>query len=108
MPFVKLNTIEGKEIIPGFKAVFTHTDHMTCAYWTVEEGAVLPEHEHHYEQITNLIEGTFEMTVDGVTKVCEAGEAAVIPAHIVHSGKALTSCRIIDAFYPVREDFNNT
>ena len=107
MPFVQLDSLQEKEIIPGFKAVFTHTDHMTLAYWTVEEGALLPEHDHHYEQITNLMEGTFTMTVDGETRVCKAGEVAVIPAHVVHSGKALTPCKIIDAFYPVREDFKN-
>ncbi len=105
MPFVNLESLEEKEIIPGFKAVFTHTDHMTMAYWTIEKDATLPEHSHHYEQITTIMEGTFEMTIDGETKTCPAGSAAVIPAHLVHGGRAITPCKIIDAFYPVREDF---
>ncbi len=105
MSFVKLQDLEEREIIPGFKAVFTHTDHMTLGYWTVDEGAVLPEHSHHNEQISNITAGQFEMTIEGKTKICNAGDAAVIPPHAVHSGKALTPCKIIDAFYPARNDF---
>lgn len=25
--------------------------------------------------------------------------------HVPHSGRALTDCRVIDVFYPVREDY---
>ncbi len=107
MSFVNLLAMEEKEIIPGFKAVFTHTDHMTQAHWTIEKDAVLPEHSHHHEQISTIMEGTFEMTMDGETQICEAGSAAVIPANLVHGGKAVTACKIIDAFYPVREDFKH-
>jgi hypothetical protein len=29
----------------------------------------------------------------------------VIPANARHSAKALTRCRVMDAFYPLREDY---
>lgn len=105
MPFIDLDQIEAKEIVPGYRAVFVHSDNMTLAYWTVEAGAGLPEHSHPHEQVTNVIEGTFEFTMERQTKRLEPGAVVVIPSNVVHSGKAITDCRILDAFHPVREDY---
>jgi quercetin dioxygenase-like cupin family protein len=57
--------------------------------------------------VTNLLEGRFEMVVGGERMLLEAGQAVVIPSNVPHSGKALTNCRILDVFSPVREDFKN-
>ncbi|HHH50031.1 MAG TPA: cupin domain-containing protein, partial [Saprospiraceae bacterium] len=58
-----------------------------------------------HEQVSNIISGAFEMTVDGVTKVCKAGDIVILPSNVPHSGRALTDCYIIDVFQPVREDY---
>lgn len=105
MPFYDLQDLPEREIVPGYRAVFIHGDHMTLAYWRVDAGAALPEHAHPHEQITNVIEGRFELTVEGETRVLEAGSTAVVPVDAAHAGRALTDCRIIDAFHPVREDY---
>jgi quercetin dioxygenase-like cupin family protein len=78
---------------------------MTVAYWDAEEGALLPEHSHPHEQVTNVVEGRLELIVAGESRVLEQGVAAIIPPHTPHSGVALTQCRIIDVFHPVREDY---
>ena len=105
MPFIDLKGLPVREIAPGYKAVFVHTQNMTLAYWEVDEGAVMPEHAHPHEQVANVLEGRFELMVGGEAKVLEPGSAAVIPSNIPHGGKALSYCRIIDAFHPVREDY---
>jgi quercetin dioxygenase-like cupin family protein len=105
MPFIELSDSMFKEPAPKFKAAFVHSGHMTLAHWIVERGAVLPEHSHVHEQVVNVIEGEFEMNIAGESKVLSRGLVAVIPSNVIHSGKALTECRIIDAFYPVREDY---
>ena len=46
-----------------------------------------------------------ELTIEGETQVLMAGCVGVIPGGAMHSGRALTDCRIIDAFHPVREDY---
>ncbi len=74
-------------------------------YWDVDPGAELLEHSHPHEQIANVLEGRFELTVDGEPRVLEPGMVAVIPGGLPHSGKALTSCRLLDAFHPAREDY---
>ena len=47
----------------------------------------------------------FELTVGAKTRVLEAGDVWVIPGDVAHSGKALTACRVLDVFHPVREDY---
>lgn len=105
MPFFSFVDITSREIVPGFLGRFVHSDHLTVSYWEVTAGAALPEHAHPHEQVTCVLEGRFEMTVGGETRIVEAGTVAVIPGDVSHSGKALTACRIMDVFYPVREDY---
>lgn len=105
MPFVPLENQEERELLPGFRARFVHSAHLTVAYWKIKAGAVLPDHAHPQEQISNVIEGAFELTIEGETRTLGRGTVAVIPAHTQHSGRAITQCQIIDVFYPVREDY---
>jgi quercetin dioxygenase-like cupin family protein len=103
--FVDLTNLEMKEPVPGYKGVFVHSDNMTVAYWDVEKGAQMPEHSHPHEQVANVVDGKFELTLAGEPCVLDRGSAAIIPPNTPHSGKAITQCRLIDVFHPVREDY---
>jgi len=105
MGFLDLKDIEEREIVLGYRAKFVHSEDMTLAYWDVDPGAELPEHSHHHEQVANVLEGKFELTVDGEARVLEPGMVAVIPSDIPHGGKAITPCRLLDVFHPTREDY---
>ena len=105
MAFMNLHEIEEKEPFPGFKARFVHSENMTFGYWDIEAGGLLPEHSHPHEQIAAVIEGEMEVTINGETKVLGPGSVAIIPPNATHSGKMITHCRVIDVFYPVREDY---
>lgn len=105
MEIARLYEMQGKEIVPGYHAKFVHSENVTIAYWSIEEGKALPAHAHHHEQVLNLLEGRFEVTLNGETEVLEAGAVVVIPSNAEHSGRSLTPCRIIDVFYPVRTDY---
>jgi len=97
-----------ERVVPsGFRAKFVHSENVTVSYWTVKAGAALPEHAHPHEQITNMLEGTFEMIVDGEPQTLKANMVTVIPSNVSYSGTALTDCKIIDVFYPVREDYRD-
>ncbi|MBT3313466.1 MAG: cupin domain-containing protein [Anaerolineae bacterium] len=105
MAFLDLLTLAEKEIVPGFHGKFAHTENMTASFWRIEAGAELPEHAHPQEQISVVVAGQFEMTLDGKKELLEKGKVALIPANVKHSGKALTDCEIMDVFYPVREGY---
>lgn len=100
-----LNEIPTRELVPGFVGRFVHTDLMTFAYWSIESAAELPEHSHVHEQVVNMLEGEFELTVDGVPHRLRPGDVLVIPGNVVHKGKAITDCRILDVFHPARDDY---
>lgn len=104
-PFLNLDEIENRQMAPGMKARFVHTDNLTVAYWSMEAGATLPEHQHHHEQIATVIEGEFELVVEGQRRILKPGSIAVIPPNAVHSGRAKTGSRIIDVFCPARDDY---
>lgn len=61
----KLESLEGREFFPGYKGKMIHGQHLTLAFWEVEEGAIVPEHSHINEQIMQVLEGEFELTVSG-------------------------------------------
>lgn len=105
MSFVSFEELDSSEKIPGYLGRFLHSENMTLARWSVEAGAPFPEHAHPQEQLSIVVEGEFELTVDGKTQVLRPGKVAVIPADAPHSGRALTDCRIIDVFSPAREDY---
>jgi quercetin dioxygenase-like cupin family protein len=105
MQYLHLDEIEEKELVSGFKVRFVHSENMTFSYWSIEAGAQLPEHSHPHEQVTNVLEGEFELTVDNETKRFGSGSVVIIPPHAVHSGKSITRSRVIDVFYPIREDY---
>jgi quercetin dioxygenase-like cupin family protein len=105
MMVTKLDDLKEKEIVPGIKGKFVHSDNMTIVYWFIDAGAVMPEHGHPHEQIVNVLEGEFDLIVEGKTHEAKPGSIAVIPSNVKHGGKAKTAVRILDVFYPVRDDY---
>jgi len=105
MPLVELASITPKEIVPGYAARFIHTENMTFSYLNVKAGAALKEHAHPHEQVAHVLEGEFELTLDGEPIRFKPGQVIVIPSNVRHSGLAITDCTLLDVFYPVREDY---
>jgi len=105
MPFIDVDGLPERGPIPGYHARFVHSEHMTVAFWAVAAGAPLPEHRHPHEQIASVIEGEYELVVGGETRVLTPGMVAVIPSNVPHSGRALSKCKLMDVFHPVREEY---
>ncbi len=102
---MNLKDIPSKEIMPGYHGKLVHGEKMSWAFWTVEEGAEVPEHFHPHEQIMHVVEGEFEFTLNGQTQVYIPGDVVHIPSNIPHGGKALTPCKLMDIFSPAREEY---
>lgn len=105
MPHLQLSSIPPKEIIAGYDARFIHTQNMTFSFIEVLAGSVLPEHSHIHEQVSQVLEGIFQLTVDGVPHELLPGSVFVIPSNVKHAGLAITHCKLMDVFTPVREDY---
>ena len=105
MEITKLPEITPREMITGVKARFVHSSNMTIAYWELDAGASMPEHTHPHEQIVNVLEGEVKYSVGDETQNLGKEFVLVIPPNVPHGGEAIVHCRLLDVFYPVREDY---
>ncbi len=105
MQITTLKDLGTRELFPGYRARLVHSGRMTFSYVDVDAGASFAEHDHPHEQVIHLLDGEFELTIDGETRRMTTGEVAIVPPSARHRGTALTPCRILDAFAPPREDY---
>ena len=103
MQYIK--NITPKELAPGITGYYAHGDKSTFGFVELKKGSSVPLHSHINEQITYIIEGQLDMMIDGVAYSLTDGMYHVINANVPHSAIAITDCKVIDAFSPVREDY---
>lgn len=105
MGLVKLESAPVLEISKGIRGRAVTAENVTVFHATLDAGSPLPEHSHPHEQVLNLLEGELELVVNGETFHMRGGEVFQLTPNVTHSGRALTDCKVIDVFYPVRDDF---
>jgi quercetin dioxygenase-like cupin family protein len=105
MSYLKVSDLNPREIVPGFFGRFIHSEKITLAYWDVLAGAEIPPHQHVHEMVVNVIYGQLELTIGDQTCVLEPGMVGIIPSQVSHRARAITDCKLIDVFYPVRKDY---
>ncbi|MEO5948515.1 MAG: cupin domain-containing protein [Chitinophagaceae bacterium] len=103
----QIKELPAKELAPGLTGYYAHGTSMTFGLVEIKAGSKLPAHHHVQEQITYILEGNLDMTIDGISCPLSAGMYYVIPSNVVHSAIATTDCKVIDVFNPVREDYRN-
>jgi quercetin dioxygenase-like cupin family protein len=85
-------------------------DDMMIAHVYLNKGAVVPQHSHHNEQLTYILEGALHFWIgeDGAEEVIVgAGEVLHIPSNVPHRAKALEDTLDVDVFSPPRADWLN-
>jgi len=105
MPYIDFTSKKVIKIRDGIAGTFHHSTQATFGYITLQIESALPEHSHIHEQWTHVIEGELLFNIGGDEKLFTAGMTAFIPSNLPHSAKAITQCKVIDCFLPVREDF---
>ena len=106
MHFYNFMNRKGKSPLSGFTFKEVHLDNLMMTWVEMEPGSILPEHSHDNEQISLVVEGALELTVDGATTVMTRGDVAVIPSRVPHSGRVLDLHTVaVDAWNPIRRDY---
>lgn len=105
MSLVEIEKLPELQLADGITARAVTASTVTVAHVHLAEGAILPEHAHHHEQVVNVIAGELELVVDGQPYRLVPGKVMVLPPNMPHSGRAVKDCRVIDVFHPIREDF---
>ncbi len=99
-----LDALEKNRLFDGVYAQIVAGQELMAMRVTFEPGGFAVPHSHPHEQMSIVLQGQVEFTIDGEKKMLEAGDVVSIPGHVVHSAMALKETYLIEVFTPVRED----
>lgn len=106
MPFIDINQIQPIEISPGIRIRTPYLNHLMLSYLEMDEGTVVPLHNHPHEQGGVLLKGKLELTIGDEARVVEPGSLFLIPANVPHKAVAVAGpVVVLDVFSPIREDY---
>ena len=101
LPLEELNPTIGRRLVTG--------ERMMIAHVYLQQGAIVPKHEHDNEQLTYILEGTLRLWLgpddDEETFDVRAGELLHIPSNVPHRAEALENTLDVDVFCPPRADW---
>lgn len=100
-----LKDIPPKQLMEGIMGHYAHGENMSVGLVEITAGTIMPTHQHVQEQITYLLQGRLNMEIDGVQYSLTPGSYHIIPSNKWHSAHAVTDCKLIDVFGPVREEY---
>ena len=104
--FAQAGASEWIELAPGNRRrVLIHTPELMQVEFGFDKGAVGALHSHPHIQVSYVAEGSFEVTIDGVTQTIGQGGSFIVPSGLVHGVLALEPGRLVDVFTPMRQDF---
>lgn len=78
---------------------------ITFARIVLKKGAQVSAHQHHNEQISHVVEGSIQFSIDGKELIVKAGEILCIPPNVPHGVVALEDSVALDIFNPRRQDW---
>jgi quercetin dioxygenase-like cupin family protein len=106
MSYYSIKDIAPRKPTKGVELRAIHGERMTVGFFTLAQGAVIPEHAHPHEQIGTVLSGSVEIAMAGEKKVVHPGGAYIIPAGVTHSGLCIEGpAEVIEIFAPVREEW---
>jgi quercetin dioxygenase-like cupin family protein len=94
-----------EDLNPLLQRQFVVGQDLMLARVLLKKGCIVPEHSHHNEQITYILEGALKFWIDGKEIVVNAGEVLTIPPHMPHKAEALEDTVDLDVFNPPRADW---
>src|SRR5271168_2512479 len=107
LQFIPWHTIPLEDLNPLLGRHFVVGQNVMLARVLLKKGCVVPEHSHHNEQLTYILEGALKFWIDGKEIVVNAGEVLTIPPNMPHRAEALVDTVDLDIFDPPRADWIN-
>ena len=87
------------------RKVLAHDGSMLAAEVSFKKGSVGKMHSHPHEQIGYVLEGSFELNMDGEKCIIKKGDTYYTKPNLMHGVVALEDGKLLDIFTPQREDF---
>ncbi len=105
LKYIKWSEVNREQLNPLMDRQMLVGDKMMLARVLLKKGAHVPEHHHHNEQVTYILEGALKFKIDGREIVVHAGEVLCIPPNMPHEAWAVEDTEDLDVFMPPREDW---
>jgi quercetin dioxygenase-like cupin family protein len=70
-----------------------------------DTGGIGEPHTHPHQQVSYVVSGKFEVTINDKTEVLGPEDAFIVPSNVLHGAVCLEAGTLIDTFSPLREDF---
>lgn len=99
------NNVESECLNPLLDRQMITGEQLMLARVLLKKGCVVPEHSHHNEQLTYILEGALKFWIEGKEVVVSSGQVLCIPPHVPHKAEALEDTVDLDVFYPPRQDW---
>lgn len=87
------------------RRVLAYDDVLMVVENTFQEGAVGALHSHPHTQITYVVSGVFDFTIDGEQRTVRAGDTLLKENGVEHGCVCREAGVLLDIFNPMREDF---
>jgi len=107
LKYIPWHTIALEDLNPLLQRQFIVGQDIMLARVLLKKGCIVPEHSHHNEQVTYVLDGALKFWIDGREIVVNAGEVLTIPQHMPHKAEALVDTVDLDVFTPPRADWIN-
>jgi quercetin dioxygenase-like cupin family protein len=107
LQYVPWHTIPLEDLNPLLQRQFVVGQDVMLARVLLKKGCIVPEHSHHNEQVTYILDGALKFWIDGKEIVVHAGEVLCIPSNMPHKAEALVDTVDLDVFTPPRADWIN-
>jgi len=107
LQYIPWHTVSLEDLNPLLQRQFVVGQEVMLARVLLKKGCIVPEHSHHNEQITYILEGALKFWIDGREIVVHAGEVLTIPPNMPHKAEAVEDTVDLDIFNPPRADWIN-
>jgi quercetin dioxygenase-like cupin family protein len=107
LQYIPWSSVPLEDLTPLLQRQFVVGQEIMLARVLLKKGCIVPEHSHHNEQLTYILEGALKFWIDGKEIVVHAGETLCIPSNMTHKAEALEDTVDLDVFNPPRADWIN-
>jgi len=94
------------EMVPGLiRRTLSETDDMMVVEARAKAGTVVPMHSHPNQQITYVVSGQLELTMNETTHTCNPGDSVAVPGSVDHTAHFPVDTVVVDSFSPPRPEY---
>lgn len=105
LQYIPWHTVALEDLNPLLQRQMVWGQEIMLARVLLKKGCIVPEHSHHNEQLTYIVEGALKFWIDHREIVVHAGEVLCIPSNMPHKAEALEDTVDLDIFCPPRADW---